>query len=1189
MTSRKLPLLLIVLTMILPSTIMAQDETVWVDVIFYDYHSDGNNPNFEKDPRQRGGIQPDGMIKPYLSTDRRPLLNANHFYNDRVEEWYRPSGAPNAQFDFETGRWSTLVPRPGTSGEYIGPQWSAADPMADIVIYDSLPFTPDPNNPGQYMYDNQSFFPLDGRGFGNESRDARGRLRNYSFAMEIHRQFVYTGEEQFWFRGDDDVWVFINGKLAIDLGGVHGPLVDEIDLTDPATAASFGLEKGKKYDFDFFYAERHVTGSSIWITTNIITVSPDTLELSVSNSTIKAGDTASIAAAVKDQFGELRPEWSDQVTWEIVPQTARPGDVLVGGAGPAAQNRFTATEAYRTVQIRAKLNDPNNPLVAIAPITIVPADPDRAVIEHVAAAPITQAELLSHIDSVKSSPITTIVMDSSTTLRYAYAVIRDRFGNYVSLPQSAVWASGDISQATATATAGKTFEGTLERKPFSTGEIAISVTEPGLKPGNTTLVIRNAVITALKLVYGDDPSQTPLDTIRLNTDQKKEIKVMGQWSDNPGVWVDVTGTWNLNPDVLRSKTPLPEGEAGSWLYDPRNPGQAALTVNTGNKQVSAWVITTPAPPSDITLEILTPTDSLMAGYPIRIKVTISNTDGIHPAPNWCGNAVYSDIIGDGGKERPYVMIDGQKVYLTDAGQECFSVGLDTVEVSLFNAPFDYEDSLHQISVVLDSRISGTTQPFRLLPGNLHHMVIENDQKVALDTVRIDIGGSAMLYAVGYDAWNNRIGGEISNWTAAGELPAVENGTGVPNLWYQPNAIYDTRGTMTANSVANPLISDDVAIIVSSPPATLQTAITRDLNGNGFLDAIEVIYDKKVTLTAQNTITVNHRGTIFQVNTVASASGMPSDSVFYIHLKENTVIHEPQTEWTPLLTITGAEKIQDEAGYPTIDGAGPVIWEVQKHINSVTDRKRDKIVVIFTEDIVHGDGSNFSFTNIPGAVFHVWRDTASVPDTAMLTGIGRFTEVGRDRVVFYMSNGEELTDRHKFTINSPSGLIADKIGNMPVADNHKVPVVIFTRLGNMVVGPNPFPPTFFYPPAEPKGAELVSHDYDQAHDWVQMYGGAMIVADFILPTNQHAVVHANLMVFDAVGNLTYTNQNRSQNGVVPEEWKKDWQSGTRKRFVFYWNGITDRNIKAAPGIYKMVVYLYYEGQQVRYESNVGVRR
>jgi fibro-slime domain-containing protein len=117
-------------------------------------------------------------------------------------------------------------------------------------------------SPGVYVYDNGAFFPIDGQGFGNEGFD-----HNFSFTTEIHTLFTYHGGESFTFRGDDDLWLFINGALAIDLGGLHQPASATIDLD--ARAAALGLVKGQAYPMDIFQAERHTVASNFRIETTI--------------------------------------------------------------------------------------------------------------------------------------------------------------------------------------------------------------------------------------------------------------------------------------------------------------------------------------------------------------------------------------------------------------------------------------------------------------------------------------------------------------------------------------------------------------------------------------------------------------------------------------------------------------------------------------------------------------------------------------------------------------------------------------------------------------------------------------------------------------------------------------------------------------------------------------------------------
>ncbi len=115
------------------------------------------------------------------------------------------------------------------------------------------------------------FFPIDDFNPHNEKKlpDYEGKLRNFHFTMELHTQFdYYEGREQiFSFTGDDDVWVFINGKLAIDLGAPHPPMSGSVMLDD--IKREFDLEHGKTYSLDMFYCERQTGGSNFKMNTTI--------------------------------------------------------------------------------------------------------------------------------------------------------------------------------------------------------------------------------------------------------------------------------------------------------------------------------------------------------------------------------------------------------------------------------------------------------------------------------------------------------------------------------------------------------------------------------------------------------------------------------------------------------------------------------------------------------------------------------------------------------------------------------------------------------------------------------------------------------------------------------------------------------------------------------------------------------
>lgn len=106
------------------------------------------------------------------------------------------------------------------------------------------------------------FFPINGELYGNSAGDSK----NFHFTFELATDFVYKRNQGqvFSFTGDDDVWVFIDGKLVIDIGGVHGAISQTINL-DRLT----WLQDNNSYKLNFFFAERHRTQSNCKIETTL--------------------------------------------------------------------------------------------------------------------------------------------------------------------------------------------------------------------------------------------------------------------------------------------------------------------------------------------------------------------------------------------------------------------------------------------------------------------------------------------------------------------------------------------------------------------------------------------------------------------------------------------------------------------------------------------------------------------------------------------------------------------------------------------------------------------------------------------------------------------------------------------------------------------------------------------------------
>lgn len=122
------------------------------------------------------------------------------------------------------------------------------------------------------------------------------RNRDYLFTLSSNGSFVYERDLYFQFKGDDDVYLFINGQLVLDIGGTHPStdasiyIDDYVDWAwsvkkgesnykglayaalsdaDRARVDALALEEGGFYSLDFFYMERHGAGSNLKIITNI--------------------------------------------------------------------------------------------------------------------------------------------------------------------------------------------------------------------------------------------------------------------------------------------------------------------------------------------------------------------------------------------------------------------------------------------------------------------------------------------------------------------------------------------------------------------------------------------------------------------------------------------------------------------------------------------------------------------------------------------------------------------------------------------------------------------------------------------------------------------------------------------------------------------------------------------------------
>ncbi len=241
------------------------------------------HPDFEVTP-EHGYKVYCGTIAPYLGPDAKPVFTGAG--RKLIENWRDADNRPICYHIAETypapgdvaGQWGPLDTGGIESVESFR-SWYNDTPGLNMSALLTITLVLQPD--GTYLFDNDldpvyedlgGFFPIEDKLFGNPGGYPD---RNFHFTFELHGDFEYDANagQVFKFSGDDDVWVFIDGELVIDLGGVHSSKEQYIDLD------RLNLEPGASYRLDFFFAERHRTQSNFQIVTNLElqTVDPTTV------------------------------------------------------------------------------------------------------------------------------------------------------------------------------------------------------------------------------------------------------------------------------------------------------------------------------------------------------------------------------------------------------------------------------------------------------------------------------------------------------------------------------------------------------------------------------------------------------------------------------------------------------------------------------------------------------------------------------------------------------------------------------------------------------------------------------------------------------------------------------------------------------------------------------------------------
>lgn len=405
-----------------------------------------------------------GMVQPVLTAPTyKPVLTTDPSVN-----------TTNAK---QLGTWFNTI---------TFPNGQKNDTCIDLILTKSYD--------GKWTFDSDKlggFFPIDNFNnpnnikYSDNLEAAKGKMHNFHFTMEMHMQFVYNEGQnlQFAFCGDDDVWIFINNRLAIDLGGLNNRAKDTLWLDKKKSALQ--IVDGQVYNMDIFFAERNPVGSNLLVQTNMDLRNSSDLfykEKVLGNGNVQYD----IYQQVQNQSNDCgltllseEPELSSVDFYIEGPSYStatllQVGTVKGGIIVDASKSRVTIDSAkitdlmpgdYRITFVSTADKNRSGYLTFMVPPT-----PD-----HVDLLPDTMK-----LDLKREAVVGPLKLGVEQDSILLYAVIRDRFQTYIEDGKTLIWKSSDDKILSINPSTKNKAKATAVKN--GGGDVWIIVSQAGLKP-----------------------------------------------------------------------------------------------------------------------------------------------------------------------------------------------------------------------------------------------------------------------------------------------------------------------------------------------------------------------------------------------------------------------------------------------------------------------------------------------------------------------------------------------------------------------------------------------------------------------------------------------------------------------------------------------------------------------------------
>jgi fibro-slime domain-containing protein len=866
----------------------------------------------------------------------------------------------------------------------------------------------------------------------------------------------------------------------------------------------------------------------------------------------------------------------------------------------------------------------------------------------------------------------TLVFAGEETVKQVYAVIRDKYGNYI-CPSGAPnpypppngsgttdWKSANESSVTVEAGYAPWGEANVTREESVPTVVtaydplwAVSDTVPvrfrdyGYKSVEIVEKCNNGTIIVAGVRY------CPSDDIEMTSNDDRQVFVLGERDDN-GEYEVITGDWGRDNGLITALGTPPSG-TNTWTLTPDGTGQGYITVKNGTKSDTVYVTITVGPPNRVEIVILTPADQLIAGKDISAALRYYNRAGLMTEwnPAWGSpGAYFADTLGLGGTSvKPLVKSDKKGTdELCYFGGGC--VPSSTVNAALTHSPTDLNDVVkfviyyaadghrvryrEAVTAVTGGPLTAISDPFTVKPGEPAYIKIEGGKQdcdtvnnLVRCTLTVDQSDpDLILRAVAYDDYGNRIGDYVSDWNSEKPVPVDVDGS--PVLVYSPGRATEggCEGVLTVVGSDKPGLKDEIGICVTGVTERPLSAVTKDYDGCGYLDRIEMKFKKPIYFKGKDVAVKKSplSASLISVSKVGS-SEWTIDSVTVHPTKDSTVVlylrdvlphsGDLQTGMTPEVKI--GKDFFDDAGAQTVkttDGAPPVIATAKLYFpsNAGSDVTKNYIEVKFSEKVRSSQNKAFGVSSgapntefLPNMLFNIWepggqsqaqkaRSRALAKAAAdqyagkqltlaadRLDGITKIIYLDESTVQFFLENGKPVSPPNDYiNIKTDPPHVQDVPVNVPTDKTRKVPITYGNPPGgNMRPIPNPASPDRKERNVTVDGKDVktlrpgviyAGHDENAVLliKKGEIGGAAFEVPSIYVPESNDGKVKCQLKVYDLAGNLVISESNDMAKKGLEDK------AGQFTEMHIYWNGYNSKKMMVAPGTYRMVVIISYSG-------------